>query len=273
MFAFNAGILQVLARYDKCMQRYISRPIVEWNVSLEKITYRKGIYATFWWHFNLIFIIGITGIVGVGVLLFSQLHGFVSWTPLPILFLHVIILFLAMFGFLVGIGNIIHGEEFVGGWNALFAEYARRKDQELRTTKKLRSDPFWIVLTVIVYQFTFYPFILVPAFQFLKVDHRAYLVDMTHLTWFGDIIGRTFAFYTLLVAIWEICRCFPQSLILILTAIKMMKEILKALTSSRNRWRLNALISEYVRLFVIFQNLCNDSDAYTFSALVLLVFS
>ncbi|XP_035702410.1 uncharacterized protein LOC118433968 [Folsomia candida] len=147
MLVFNAEILQVLARYDKCMQRYISRPIVEWNVSSEKMTYRKGIYATFWWYFNLIFVIGITGIVGVVVLLFAQLHGFTAWTPLPILFLHVMILFFAVSGFLVGIGHITHGEEFVGGWNALFAEYARCKDPEGEVTPNLWSN----VVTIFIF--------------------------------------------------------------------------------------------------------------------------
>lgn len=118
--ALNQMIV-VLNKYDTFLQ-VLTHPIIEWRSRQRKLVFQKRI--PFIWCFNVFVAFGLHSVTNVFLLL-RKLNGCETLSPLPVLMVHIILLFLWCYNFAVGVGMMIHGEEYVSGWNLLLNEYTK----------------------------------------------------------------------------------------------------------------------------------------------------
>lgn len=116
-------MISVLDQYDKFLQVF-SHPIIEWKTAQRKLVYYKSVKKSIFWCFNVLGGFGLHCLAGTFLLLLV-LHGSTTLSPLPVLMVHVILLFLWCYNLSAGLALMIHGERFVDGWNLLFAKFRK----------------------------------------------------------------------------------------------------------------------------------------------------
>lgn len=114
-------MISVLDQYDKFLQVF-SHPIIEWKTGQGKLVYYKNLKKSFLWCFNVIVGFGLHCLAGTFLLLLV-IHGSTTLSPLPVLMVHVILLFLWCYNLSAGLALMLYGERFVDGWNLLFQKF------------------------------------------------------------------------------------------------------------------------------------------------------
>ncbi|OXA47521.1 hypothetical protein Fcan01_17956 [Folsomia candida] len=253
-------MLSVLDEYDKFLQNF-THPIIEWKTGQRRLIYHKNLKSTFHWRFNVFLGFGLHGLAGIFLLLLV-LHGSVKLSPLPVLMVHIILLFLWCYNFFVGVAMVLHGEQFVDGWNLLLWEFRKLEVNVPKTTTKSKSprpaepiDLFWLAMSGMIYQFTFIPFILVLAAFILRLDPLIHLLEMAKLTPLLHTLSYLSIFYVIVTTHFEGCRLYPLPIIVAFSLFKMLTCLILSLTRARNQWRLHNMVTKYVRLFIILEKM------------------
>ncbi|OXA41315.1 hypothetical protein Fcan01_24108 [Folsomia candida] len=227
-------MISVLDQYDKFLQVF-SHPIIEWKTAQRKLVYYKSVKKSIFWCFNVLGGFGLHCLAGTFLLLLV-LHGSTTLSPLPVLMVHVILLFLWCYNLSAGLALMIHGERFVDGWNLLFAKFRKVESKGSKRTQP--PDLFWLAMSSMIYQFTFFPIILIAASSFLNLDPLLHLHSIAHFTPLPHFLIYLVLLYVVMATHFEGCRLY---------ALPLMIDMLQVASAH--------VVLEYVKLFIILEKM------------------
>jgi hypothetical protein len=209
-----------------------------------------------------------------GLILFTQILGFGQKIMIINDCIILAILLLVGYGLLVHMIIVLYGEGLVRGWNQIsalekqlnkignqfliknFNEKTNKKLILVKSVTKLKPefDRIGIIMKIVVWMFTFYPFLLIPATILLNLDPLYYLilnVPQEYLPFPVWLLVHAARCIILFIGCAEVCRLFPLLLFIFISALRMANKCLHNLiflTSLKQGKLLNPLINKHISL-------------------------
>ncbi|OXA61267.1 hypothetical protein Fcan01_00449 [Folsomia candida] len=217
-------MLHALETYSKWMQHFTSPPI-KWCPIKSKFLFSICPLQNFLWYFHTFVGLGFCTAGGVVVILLSQIFQFYPPVPLAYLFIFGIELATSGAAFAVNLGMILYGRECVMGWNALLEMQTNL--QRRGRCHRLSTNPVWRILTVFVWAFTTYPFVVSVAGIVFTLDPFYYILSMFNIT---NPLLRIFRFYLIFAISAEMFRFLALIILFCTSSLIMLRDTLVLLT-------------------------------------------
>ncbi|OXA37338.1 hypothetical protein Fcan01_27929 [Folsomia candida] len=247
--------------YAKLMQ-IIVNPVIQWDVSTQKWIYQKNLKLTSLWYYNSIVMVGLWGLSAFAVLLNILLNKEAYPVPLHVVLLQLLTVALATMT-ATSLALAAYGRSFVNGWEALFC--LKKKLGQTKgdnpTSQGIRFYNLWQIMTIVLYQFYFNFFILVPCNLFLNLDAIGYIIHISHLPpllyWPSQIVRS----YIITASVFECLRQYPLIIFLCLSFMTTLGAILEELAVCVKKRK------EVKSSLIIYATLRGNDDRAIFGAL------